>query len=260
MHPRRPLFTALLALPFSLPFAAAGAARPRVTLRAAEEVTRGYQHLAGGDAERAVIAFEHALAFDRRFPEAENGLGVVARTRGDLAGARRRFEHALSLRADFPEAEANLGEVLLALGDRAGAEQRLRAALAIDPDLPDARQNLARSLLQRGLEPGADRATDFAAARVHYLHLLEADPDRAAAHHDLGFMDYLEGRYARAEASYRRATELAPGSVPALHGLCISLARMGRCAEAVLACQRCLSVQPAPECQLSLAGARVCAG
>jgi Flp pilus assembly protein TadD len=259
VRPPPPQAAALLALPFALALGGACLARPRVNPRAAEEVARGYQHLAAGDAERAVVAFDHALAFDPRFPEGENGLGVVARTRGDLAGARRRFERALSFRADFPEAEANLGEVLLAQGDAVGAEQRLRAALAVDPDLPDARQNLARSLLRRGLEPGADRAAAFAAAREHYLHLLEADPGRAAAHHDLGFMDYLEGRYARAEASYRRAAELAPESVPALHGLCISLARQGHCAEAVLACQRCLAVQPVPECRQSLAAAQACA-
>ena len=80
------------------------------------------------------------------------------------------------------------------------------------------------------------------------------------AHHDLGFIDYLEGNFARAEASYRRATELAPGSGEAHHGLCLSLVRLGRCDEAVASCARCLEVNPSLEpCKKSLAGARACA-
>lgn len=233
---------------------------PRIHPRAAEEVSRGYQFLATGDAERAEVAFRHSLAFDPDFPEGENGMGLVARTRGELDAARRSFERALSLRPDFAEAHANLGELLLSSGEGKAAEFRLRAALRIDPDLADARQNLARLLIWRGLEPHQDRPECFAAARRELLHLLEADPGRAAAHHDLGFLAYLDGDFGRAEASYRRAAELAPGSAEAQHGLCISLAQLGRCAEAVAACERCLALRPdSPECLKSTAGARVCA-
>ena len=179
--------------------------------RAVEQVQRGYRHLAEGDAERAEVAFAHALAFDPDLPEAENGLGVVARTRGDLAEARRRFGRALGLRADFAEGHANLGELLLAQEEPAAAEAELGEALRIDPDLADARQNLARSLLRRGLAAGAERPALLARARREVLHLLEAEPDRAAAHHDLGFLEYVDGRFARAERSYRRAAELSPG-------------------------------------------------
>jgi tetratricopeptide (TPR) repeat protein len=242
---------------------AASSCAPRAAVhpRAAEEVARGYAHLSAGDPERAEVAFAHALAFDPDFPEGENGLGIVARRRGDLARACRSFERAARLRPDFAEAHANMGETLLALGEPARAEERLRAALRIDPDLADARENLARTLLRRGLAPGVDRAARFAQARREYLHLLEAEPDRAAAHHDLAFMDYAEGRFERAERGYRRAAALSPASHEPLHGLCISLVHLGRCAEAADACRRCLEVQPgADACRKSLAGARACQG
>ncbi len=237
----------------------AGCAAPAaIHPRAAEELRRGYGYLAAHDAERAEVAFDHALAFDPELPEALNGLGVVARGRGDLAGARRRFERAIRLDADFAEGHANLGETLLAEEHAADAEAELRAALRIDPDLADARQNLARALLRRGLD-APDRAELWARARREYLHLLESDPGRAAAHHDLAFMDYAEGRYARAETGYRRAAELAPASHEALHGLCVALVRLGRCAEAVRACERCLASAPgADACRTSLRGARAC--
>jgi Flp pilus assembly protein TadD len=232
---------------------------PRLHPRAAEEVSRGYEYLTAGDLERAEVAFRHALAFDPDFPEGENGLGLVHRSRSDLEQARRSFERAISLRPDFAEAHANLGELLLAAGKTDEAEERLRAALAIDPDLADARQNLARSLLWSGLKPGADRPKALAAARRELLHLLEAAPDRSAAHHDLGLVAYVSKDWSAAEASYRRAVELDASSADAQHGLCISLVQLDRCGDAVRACQTCLELRPGEgRCLQSLEGARVC--
>ncbi len=242
--------------------AAACAGRAAVHPRAADEVLRGYRWLADDDLERAEIAFEHALAFDPDFPEALNGLGIVARTRDDLDAARRRFERAVRLRPDFAEGHANLGETLLAAGAAELAEGELAAALRIDPDLADARQNLARALLRRGAAAGAGpgRTALFARARREYLHLLESEPDRFAAHHDLAYMDFVEGRYDRAERGYRRSAELSPSSPEALHGLCISLVRLGRCAEGARACEACLAAAPgADACRVSLRGAVACA-
>ena len=72
-------------------------------------------------------------------------------------------------------------------------------------------------------------------------------------------MDYLQGNYAPAERSYRRAAELDPGSPEAHHGLCIALVRLGRCQEAASACARCLELRPEEaRCRKSLAGARAC--
>jgi hypothetical protein len=52
-----------------------------------------------------------------------------------------------------------------------------------------------------------------------------------------------------------------PRSAEALHGLCIARARLGKCEEAVAACERCLAAAPASErCTVSLRGARACAG
>lgn len=238
---------------------AACASRAPIHPRAAEELLRGWSWLERGDPERAEVAFEHALEFRPDLPEALNGLGVVARTRADLAGARARFERAVRVAPEFAEGHANLGEALLALGRPEAAEAELRAALRIDPDLADARQNLARALVGRGLASPAARRVHWPRARRELLHLLETDPLRAAAHHDLAFLEYSEGRYAPAEASYRRAAELAPTSHEAFHGLCVALVRLARCGEAARACERCLALAPgAQPCRTSLRGARAC--
>jgi tetratricopeptide (TPR) repeat protein len=218
---------------------------PRVHPRVVEEVARGYEHLSRDDLERAEVAFAHALEFNPDVPEALNGAGLVERRRGRLEAARRRFARALEVAPDFAEGHVNLAELELAQGRSELAEEGFRAALRIDPDLPVARLDLARTLLHRGRADPAGRDTLWAAARREYLHLLESRPDLAEAHHDLGYMDYEAGRHARALEEYRRAAELAPRSVEALHGACVAAARLRLCEEAAAACRRCLEVAPA---------------
>jgi len=232
---------------------------PLVHPRAAEQLRRGYQHLEAGDAERADVAFRHALAFAPDLPEGWNGLGVVARTRGDLPAARRAFTKAAGLAPAFAEGHANLGEVLLAEGRPEDAAEALRAALRIDPDLAAPRLNLARAQLQQGLlEPGA-RPARWAAARREYLHLLEAAPGSAAAEADLAFMAYLDGRAGEAAARFGRAAALEETPAARL-GECLALAALGRCAEAAPACDRCLALAPSAEgCRAARRGLAGCA-
>ena len=231
---------------------------PVVHPRAAEELRRGYAHLQSGDRERAEVAFEHALEFAPDLPEGWNGLGVVARDRDEAPVARERFAHAVRLAPGFAEGHANLGEALLVLERPSEALEELRAALRIDPDLVPARQNLARALLQAGLADPARREQRWRESRREYLHLLESHPDSPVAHADLAFMDFLSGHFAPAERGYRRAADLAPSSERFL-GLCLSLVRLGRCGEAVPACERCLDIFPANQaCLASRRGAEAC--
>jgi len=116
---------------------------PYLHPRAAEQLRRGYQHLANLDPERAEVAFGHALEFAPDLPEGWNGLGVVARWRGDDEAALRCFTRAVRLAPTFAEGHANLGEALLAAGRLDEAAEALRAALAVDPYLAAARLNLA---------------------------------------------------------------------------------------------------------------------
>jgi len=251
--PLRPLLPILAAL-----CSLACLPSPRLHPRAAEELRRGYAYLEEGELERAEVAFAHALEFHPDLPEAWNGAGMVAHRRGDLAAARHLFGQAARRGRDFAEARVNLGAVALQQGRHAEAEELLRDALAIDPDLWVARLDLARALLARGRAHPGEREASWSRARTELLHLLESRPDLPEAWHDLGFVDYQGGRFDRAEGEYRRAAELG-GSPAALHGLCIALARLGRCQEAAEACRRCLAAAPGEEpCRRSLAGAEAC--
>lgn len=232
---------------------------PLVHPRAAGLLQRGYQHLAAGNVERAEVAFEHALEFAPDLPEGWNGLGVVARARGDHPAARRHFTRAVRLSPSFAEGRANLGEALLAEERPAEAAVALRAALRLDPDQAGARLNLARALLHQGLLAPGERTARWSEARREYLHLLEADPAGGAAHGDLAFMAYLEDRPEEAARGYQRALEVA--ETPAwLLGRCLSLHRLGRCGEGRAACQRCLVLSPGSEsCRAAVRGTAACA-
>ena len=253
------LASAIPAAVLAAVLAAGCASSPAVPPRAAELLRRGYAHLAEGDAERAEVAFEHALEFAPDLAEGWNGLGVVARTREDAETARRHFTRAVRLAPDLAEAHANLGEALLALRREDEAAGALRAALELAPDLTGARLALARALLHRGLLDPARRQALWAEARRHELHLLEAAPGRAEPHADLAFIAWLSGQPAEAEAGWRRAVALAP-TPDAWHGLCLALTRLGRCAEGRDACDRCLALAPElPACRQSRRAAEGCA-
>lgn len=233
---------------------------PHVHPRAAEQLRRGYQHLAARDAERAEVAFRHALEFAPDLPEGWNGLGVVARARGDHQGARRHFTRAVRLAPAFAEGYANLGEALLQDGRLEEAAEALRAALGIDPDLTAPRLNLARALLQAGLLEACQRTARWAAARREYLHLLEAEPASAPAQADLAFMAYLSGRHDEAAERYGRAAALEETPEARL-GEALALAALGRCREAAAACDRCLALAPAAEgCRAARRGVEACGG
>jgi len=232
---------------------------PVVHPRAAEQLRRGYQHLASRDAERAEVAFRHALEFAPDLPEGWNGLGVVARVRGDHQAARHHFTRAVRLGPAFAEGYANLGEALLADGRPEEAAEALRAALRIDPDLAAPRLNLARALLQAGLLDEARRPARWAEARREYLHLLEAEPGGAPAQADLAFMAYLSGRLEEAAGRYQQAAALEETAEARLGG-CLALLALGRCQEAAPVCDRCLALAPAwPGCRAAVRATAGCA-
>jgi tetratricopeptide (TPR) repeat protein len=249
----RPRPVVLLAALASIALAAACAPSHRIHPRAAEQVQRGFAHLGAGDLERAEIAFDHALEFNSQFPEALNGAALVARRHGRIARARELLGRALIARPEFAEALVNLGELDLAQGRGAAAEARFRQALAIDPDLLPARLDLARALLHRGRFDAERRESLWSAARREYLHLLESSPSLADAHHDLAFMDHESGRFDRAAESYGRAAAADPSYSDAHLGACVSLARLGRIAEARASCRACLVATPSDDrCAASL--------
>ena len=232
-----------LLLAAALPLLSCAAPAPHP--RAVDQVRRGYQHLAAGDLERSEVAFEHALEMAPELAEARSGLGVALRAAGRASEALVQFDLALSADPDLAEAHVNRAESLAALGLPEEAEAAFADALRIDPDQVPARLDRARLLARRGATArGEERATLLLRARRDLLHALEARPDLALAHHDLGWVDWLRGDLAGAAASYERAVRLDPGMFEARLGACAARALGGPCADGAASCRRCVGAAP----------------
>jgi tetratricopeptide (TPR) repeat protein len=224
--------------------------------RAVEQVRRGYAHLAAGDRERAEVAFEHALEMAPDLAEARAGLGVALRVDGRAREALAQFDAAVVADPDLAEGHAGRGEALLALGDAASGEAALGDSLRVDPDQVAARLVRARFLARRAVRATAEeRRLLLHRARRDLLHAVEAHPEVALVHHDLGWVSWLQGDLGGAAESYARATRIDPSMAEAWLGACAALEAAGRHEDADAACARCRDAARPP----SPAGARCAA-
>ena len=200
----------------------------------------------------------HSLAFEPDFPEGENGLGLVARTRGDLAAARRSFERAISLRPTSPRRTPTSGSSCSSTAMATRRSCGCAPPWTSTPTSPTRARTwggcwcgvastAARTAGGASPQPAASCCTCSRRSR----------PVRRPPRPRL--LSYLEQDYARAEASYRRAAELDPVLARGPPRPLPALVRLARCGEAVRACERCLEVAPgAAACRTSLRGARAC--
>ncbi|MCA9672628.1 MAG: tetratricopeptide repeat protein [Myxococcales bacterium] len=181
--------------------------RARINPKAIAQLRAGTRALAADRLDEAQARLTIALEYNPSFPEAYNGLGLIAYRRQQLVAAARFFRDAILRREDFAEAHNNLGVVLLAQHDLLAARASFRAALAVDPGYVNARYNLVLVDLRRGA---------LALARRELLKVIALAPKMADAHAELGCLELVMSRRARAEAHLRRALALDARSVPAL--------------------------------------------
>lgn len=102
--------------------------------RELEEAGRLALEAPAGSLETAAAGFERVLAADPVLWEAVFGLGLVARRRGDPAGAERAFRQALELWPGHPDATHELGVALLMSGSFDDAGRALEEAARARPD------------------------------------------------------------------------------------------------------------------------------
>ncbi|MGP6088272.1 sulfotransferase [Antarctobacter jejuensis] len=127
--------------------------------------------------------------------------GGVLLELGAFGPAEESLRRAAELRPDLAEARVNLSVSLRALGRLQAAEAQAREALALAPGQAGAMMELASVLADRGDLPGAAEQCRA---------VLAQDPQVASAQNILGVAAYEEGRFAEAEACYRKAVDIAP--------------------------------------------------
>lgn len=97
----------------------------------------------GGPLERAIIAYEKALAAEPELAGAHVNLGTIYYHQQEFEKAKACYEQALKARPDYALAHFNLGNLHDELGEWREALKCYLAALEIDPVYADVHYNLA---------------------------------------------------------------------------------------------------------------------
>lgn len=222
-----------------------------------------------GQLEGAEFLYRHVLSIDPRQADALHLLGVIARSRGDSAGAMTLVEQAIAIRSDVymfhntrgnalkdmgcledavsaygraltlnpdsAEAHNNLGAILLEQGKVPVAMDRFRRALSITPEYADACANLANALRDHG---DAGKAFEF------YERALMLQPDNAVIHNEFGIFFGLSGDVSQSLKCFQRALALRPDWVDALNNLGTVLKDQCKFDEATTLFRRALMLKP----------------
>lgn len=217
-------------------------------------INAGALALSRGDVAAALARCARAVEVVPRNAIAHGNLGFALLAAGRAGDALAALDRAVAIRPDFAQAHNNRGIALARLGRRGEAVAAFDKALAIAPAYADAAINLGEL---------ANREGDAAAARVAFERIRDAKP--AAARAGLAFADAQEGRldeamsalealvaeapgnaafwqtlatvrnwawrHDEAEAAFRRALALDPGSRDAQFGIASTLLSRGRYGE-----------------------------
>ena len=238
-----------------------------------------------GEAEAARDHYRRSVALDPRCAPCELGLGRLALAAGDLEASRRHLERVAALQPHARAPHVLLVQVYRSLGDLDAAESAARRVGRLDGELLHndpfmnevvdegvsvigyhrrasiadslGNQTKAESLYRTLLEAHPEDAnghynlgnllarlgrTDEAILR--YRRTLEIAPEKADARFNLGNMFLAQDRLDEAEAEYRTALETWPDHSGTLTNLAIVLARRNRPAEAVPFYRRAVEADP----------------
>lgn len=167
--------------------------------QANEHYERGLALERAGLVDEAIAEYRRAVDVDPGFAEAYEALGHHYQRRGLLVKALDAFRTAARLQDDYT-AYFNLGYVLVELENYEEALEAFQKCLEFIPDDPAALYEIGYIHYAQG---------NFAQA-LETLHLpQEAYPEDARVHSLIGACYLGLRRWAEAEASYRRALELA---------------------------------------------------
>ena len=121
----------------------------------------------------------------------------------------------------------------------------LKQALALEPGFALAWAELGRAYASQANWGWAPAADGFGRAREAVEHALALEPDLAEGHAGMAWLQIMLDRDWRgAEASYRRALELAPGNALVLHQAGLLAANVARFEEAIALGRRAVEQDP----------------
>jgi tetratricopeptide (TPR) repeat protein len=221
----------------------------------------GEMDLVQGLPDAARSPLEKALALQPREAAALYRLGRVEIETRDYAQAARHLEAALALQPESSSIHYPLALAYRGLGDsrRAEAQMRLRGNVDVPPADPLMQQvsgvlRNAAAAEVRGAEALGKRQWPEAVAYLRQA--IEASPDNAFTHLNLGTALFETGDGAGALEQFQIAVKLSPGLAKAHYGIGIVNEAAGHDREAIEAFSAAVAAEPASvEARLSLADA-----
>lgn len=166
------------------------------------------------------------------------------------AGAQAEVREAVAGRSESPEAfqlylQGKFFGARLTQGDTDRAIALFERAVAIDPDFALAWAELSEIHQKQAGYGFAPIDAGYRRGRDTAERALAIAPDLAEAHLALaGVLQAHDWNWTAAEASYRRALELAPGSARAIRGAANIAKILGRLDEALALMQQALALDP----------------
>jgi len=190
---QRATLTLLLATMVSLPLHGQTNA-PAQTAQAAQQ---GWQAIQSGDAERAVLLFQQALAARPNDDLLNFGVGVAAHMLGHEDDAERSLKRALVLNARLTDASKLLGDIEYSMGNLDEAIAAYERVVAQRPSDAQIRQRLEAWQKELVLHSGLTRRNDG-----RFSIIFEGTTDSALADRALAVLDAAYWRIGGAIGAY----------------------------------------------------------
>ena len=192
-----------------------------------------------GDAEAAGDHYRRAATLDPRCAPCELGLGRLALAAGDLDGSRDHLERVVALQPRARAPHALLVQVYRGLAAMDAARSAARRVEQLDAELVH-NDPFMNEVVEEGVSvigyhrraSVADSQGDQTKAESLYRTLLDAHPEDANGHYNLGNLLARLGRTNEAILSYRRTLEIAPEKAEARFNLGNMFLNQGRLDEA----------------------------
>jgi len=191
-------------------------------------------HLAQ-DFDRALAAYDRAIAMQPDFAVTHSGRGSVLQAAGRFEDALAAFDRAITLDPVYADAHYHRGDLLQKSGKYAEALAAFDRAVALKPDVATAHNDRAAVLHALGKHEEAQTAWRRAVA---------LKPAYAEAHYNQGLALRQAGRYEEALAALDRAIALKPTYINAHFNRGLALKQAGRHEEAVSAFDQTIALKP----------------
>lgn len=166
--------------------------------------------------------------------------GVLERTAGDFAAARKHLEEAAKLDPNRYSTRYNLGYTLEQLNDYAGAKEQLQKALELDPTEPESHFELAKVLRKLGETDAAQQQLVLYQKQVKDKsdHTIAAQKSTQAAE------ALRAGDKQKAAALYREAIAVLPDNAGLLYQLALVLSDLNETKGERTALEQAVKVDP----------------